>query len=304
MAKYILAGGSGFVGTALSKLLLSEGHQVYILSTRPQISTHRNLQYILWNTQKGTIDSSFTCTQAKLINLAGAGVAEKRWSHRRKAEILSSRVDSLNTLYQAVASGQLGITNLVSASAIGYYGEGNQPYHENSPADDSFLSSTCQQWEKAALAFEKLNIKVSIARIGIVMGKEGGALKELSRSLSFRIAGIPSNGEQVYSWIHLQDVCRLIYFLAENEKKGIFNAVAPEPVSLNRLMQAMINTQPGFVLKLHVPSFFLKVLMGEMAIEILKSSHVSSEKMEKSGFIFRFKNIEACMNDLFNPGKR
>lgn len=298
MSNYIIAGGAGFVGTALSELLLEEGHQVYVLSTKPRKSSHRNLTYVLWDTKQKTIDSTFSIKEAKLVNLAGAGVADKRWTTNRKAEILHSRLDSLQTLYNAIESGQLGITHMVSASAIGYYAQGTQPYTEESPSDESYLSTTCVRWEEAAKAIENLDVSVSIARIGIVMGLQGGALRELSKSLSYRIAGIPSDGRQIYSWIHLKDVCRLLYFLAENEKKGIFNAVAPEPVSLNRLFEAMIATQGKSVLRLHVPAFILKIILGEMAIEILKSSEVNASKILQSGFIFNFNDIESCMKDL------
>ena len=298
MGKYIIAGGSGFVGTALSQLLIKEGHLVYILSTKVRQSTHRNLQYILWNTSLKTIDKAFAIKDAKLINLAGAGVAEKRWTVSRKAEILNSRIESLQSLYLGIESGQLGITHMISASAIGFYSGGNQPYMESSQGDESFLSATCQKWEEYASKIETLGVKVGIARIGIVLGTQAGALKELNKTLKFGVAGIPSDGKQIYSWIHLQDVCRLLYFMAENEKSGIFNAVAPEPVSLNRMFEAMIASQRKMALRLHIPTFVIKLLLGEMAIEILKSSEVSASKIVQSGFIFNFNTIETCMEDL------
>ena len=300
MGKYIIAGGSGFIGKHISSILSQAGHQINILTTRKEqvVLSNSSIQYIFWDPKKNYIDENFKIIDGKLINLAGAGVADKRWSTARKKEILESRISSLQTLYHAIEKKQIQITHLVSASAIGYYGEGDKIFTEKDNSDESFLSSTCRQWEEAAWQFAQLNIPVAIARVGIVMGKEGGALKEFIKPLRFGIAGIPSDGKQIYSWIHIEDISRLFIYLSDQNKEGIFNAVAPNPTSINQIFSALIKHTKPFFIKLHAPSFILKIMLGEMSIEVLKSAIVSSKKIEDDGFKFKFSEIESCIENL------
>jgi len=296
MAHYIIAGGGGFVGKHLQKLLLERGHQVSVLSTRKQLNKSN---HIYWNPTVAYIDPDFRCQQGILINLAGAGVADKRWTAKRKEEIRISRIQSNETLYQAIRGGQLNVQHFVGASAIGFYAADDKPHLETDPGDQSFLSQVCQQWEQTSLRIAQLNIPVSIARIGIVLGREGGAFPALTQSFSFGIAGIPSGGHQIYSWIHVQDLCHLLMFLADHGKEGIYNAVAPNPVSLKVLIQSAIRASGKKVLSMPVPAFALKLALGEMSIEILKSSLVRADKILETGFKFKYPEIQTCMNDLF-----
>lgn len=300
MAHYIIAGGSGFVGQHLQKLLQGRGHQVSILSTRKQI---KKSNHIYWDPTVAYIDPDFRCQQGILINLAGAGVADKRWTAKRKEEIRLSRIQSNETLYQAIRGGQLNVQYFVGASAIGFYAADKNHHFETDPGDQSFLSQVCQQWEQSSLRMAQLNIPVSIARIGIVMGQEGGALPALTQSFSFGIAGIPSGGHQIYSWIHVEDLCHLLLFLADYRKEGIYNAVAPTPVSLKVLIQSAIRASGKKVLSIPVPAFLLKLALGEMSIEVLKSSSVRADKILEAGFRFEFPEIQTCMNDLFAAKK-
>ncbi len=300
MSKFIIAGGTGFIGKHLCALLLQEGHDVFILTTQKNKSSSSTqfLHYIYWNPDEKYIDETFTLSGCKIINLAGAGVADKRWTTSRKKEILESRILSLNTLYKALEKKQIQATHLVSASAIGFYGEGKMQCSEEDKSDTGFLSSICREWEEAALQFSNLGIPVSIARIGIVLGKDGGALKEFLKPLQYGIAGIPSDGKQIYSWIHIADVCRMLYFLLEKNKTGIFNAVAPHPVSINEIFSELIKHTKPFFLKVHAPAFALNILLGEMATEVLKSTNVSSHKIEEEGFEFLYKEIDVCINGI------
>ena len=298
MANYLLAGGSGFVGSLLSEMLVSKGHMVYILSTKKRTSIHSNIQFVLWDTKNNLIDKSFSLMECYIINLAGAGVADKRWTKARKKQIIDSRLDSLNTIYTAVEQGQLKPIQMVSASAIGYYGEGDKEFTELDPSDESFLSSTCKSWEDAALKFSDFKIPIAIVRIGIVMGIEGGALKEFLKPLKFGIAGIPSDGKQIYSWIHRADLCSMICFLAEKNMNGIYNAVAPNPSTLNEIFDEILKLKKG--IRIHAPAFAIKILLGEMAIEILKSSKVSSHKIESEGFSYKYPTINTCIQSLLN----
>ena len=302
MGKYIMAGGTGFIGKHLSALLIREGHEVVVLTTKKDVikSSEKQLRYVYWDPRKNYIDDTFIESGCKIINLAGANVAEQRWTSARKKEILESRLNSLDTLYLAVEKQQFQATHLVSASAIGYYGEGYNLFSEEDHGDDSFLSSTCRKWEEAAWKFAQLNLPVAVVRTGIVLGMEGGALKEFLKPLQFGVAGIPSNGDQIYSWIHIDDVSRIFYYLSSNNKEGIFNAVAPHPVTVNRIFDALISHTKPFFMKMHAPDFSLQLMLGEMAIEVLKSSNVSSEKIQQDGFKFLFDEIDPCIDNLMH----
>ena len=297
MATVIITGGTGMVGTLLSKMLIARGEKVIILTTQKKVSQpNAQIQYVYWQPSQQLIDSAFQSDQCSIINLAGAGVADKRWSPARKNEIRDSRVMSLQTLYQAIASGQLKASKVVSASAIGYYAPSMGILHESAPADQHFLSDTCVLWEQEALKLQALKVQTTIARIGIVLSQEGGALKAFLNSFNFGVAGIPGDGKQMVSWIHIEDICRLMLYLLDTPTQGIYNAVADQPVSTNELFEAILKYKKG--IKIHVPSWVIKFMLGEMSTEILKSAHVSNLKIREQGFCFNYKNIEDAIKNL------
>lgn len=299
MDHYLIAGGSGFIGKTLCKLLLQEGHHVSILSTQPNYQVfHPEIKVIGWDTQKKIIHENLADQSYHVINLAGAGVADKRWTIIRKREILQSRQDALDTLFLAQQRGNLRMTHLTSASAIGYYGLQTGLCTENSAGDGSFLSVVCQEWEQNAFHFQSMNIPVAIVRVGIVLGKEGGAFKEFIKPLKFGIAGIPGNGKQLYSWIHLHDIAQLFYFLSQHNLRGLYNGVSPQPISLNRLFKEILKHKKIVFAKIHAPAWMMKILLGEMSVEILKSTEVSSSKIQKAGFEFKFNEIQEAIRDL------
>jgi uncharacterized protein (TIGR01777 family) len=296
MAKYLIAGGSGLIGRTLTSYLLAEGHEVSILSTKSNpVVQNENVQTLYWNPAKGIIDIPEGFGKCRLINLAGAGVADKRWTAARKKEIVDSRIQSLETLYKAVETGQLQVEKFVTASAIGYYGRGAKIQEENDPPDRGFLPDTCRTWEKTAKTFKTLNVPLAIVRIGIVMSKEGGALPEFLKPMRFGIAGIPSNGRQFYSWIHIEDVARIFMHLAEQPLEGIYNAVSPNPCMVNTIFKHLIAYSRGFYLRVHAPEWLLKIIVGEMSVEVLQSTIVSSRKIESTGYTFRYPTIESCI---------
>jgi hypothetical protein len=300
MSNYLIAGGSGFIGQALCQILQSQGHMVIVLTTqRQKISQDNSIRYVYWNTRQHTIELEASDTSFRVINLAGAGIADERWTESRKKELLQSRLDALTTLYTAAKNHQINIEHLLSTSAIGYFGNQTQLCTEDTSGDDSFLSQICQAWEKAAQAFETLHIPVAIVRLGIVLGKERGAFKELLAPLQFKLAAIPGSGKQTYSWIHLEDVCQIMDTLSEQKSTGIFNAVAPYPVSMDNLIDEMRHYRTAW-LRMHVPEFLLKLLLGEMAIEVTKSTTVSSRKLQELGYAFRFLTIQEAVKNLLS----
>ncbi|MFM2387188.1 MAG: hypothetical protein RL660_1945 [Bacteroidota bacterium] len=295
---YVLAGGSGFVGSVLAKKLAAHGNKVYILTRQANRVSDGLIHYVQWNTEAklllGEIKESNVC----LINLAGANVAHGRWTSKRKEDLLTSRTSSIETLLKLVRDQQIDASYFFSASAIGYYGVQNKPCAEDMPPSNDFLGNTCKAWEEAAMQFAKLQIPYSIGRIGLVMGNDGGAYPELKASFTARVSAVPSSGEQIYSWIHIQDAVDAILHLCRHKLEGVYNITAPLPCNAKTLMQAIGKATGKSFFTFIVPKFMLQLLLGEFSVELTKSANISSKKLEQSGYTFHFSNIDDCMHKL------
>jgi hypothetical protein len=305
MATILITGGTGLIGTALTKALLSKGHQVIIL-TRNILNAkkHDQLSYAQWDITKQTIDKNVIERTDYIIHLVGANVAEKRWTDKRKTEIVESRVKSGQLIVKALKEIPNHVKAVVSASAIGWYGPDPQipnprPFIETDPPAYDFLGTTCQQWEGALRPVTELGKRLIILRTGIVLSKEGGAYPEFKKSLPFRVASILGNGKQMISWIHIDDLVRMYLQAIENESlEGVYNAVAPNPVSNKEMIIAIAKQKNKRYVPVHVPSLALKIILGELSIEVLKSATVSSRKVENTGFSFLFPTIEMAIREL------
>ncbi|MCD8528956.1 MAG: TIGR01777 family oxidoreductase [Chitinophagales bacterium] len=229
MKHVLIAGGSGLVGSALSKTLENKGYAVSWLSTQKNLQAEYNICY--WNPSKNEIDEEAIKQADVIINLAGAGVAEKRWTKERKMEILRSRIDSTRLLIEKTKELNPTLDVFIGASAIGYYGyENNGLLTEQSPAGKDFLAGVCQAWEKE-YNLQNTSFRKVVFRIGIVLSKEGGALGEMTKTLPFFV-GVLGSGTQIYSWIHIDDLVNMFVYAIENKQmQGIYNGVAPNPVS-------------------------------------------------------------------------
>jgi hypothetical protein len=199
------------------------------------------------------------------------------------------------------------VKTVISASAIGWYGADTavsrkQGFTEEAPADTQFLGETCRLWEESIRPVEQMGIRLVKLRTGIVLGNEGGALAEFKKPLKAGIAAILGDGRQMVSWIQADDLCRMYLHALENEEiRGAYNAVAPHPVSNKQLTVTLAKQMRGnFYIPVHVPSFVLKIALGEMSIEVLKSATVSSRKIEATGFSFRYPTIEMALQQLFD----
>ncbi|MBC7902287.1 MAG: TIGR01777 family protein [Gemmatimonadaceae bacterium] len=302
----LITGGTGLIGRELSKELVAKGYGVMILTRSPKKSDTERVEFYQWNIEKQFIDPVAIAKADYIIHLAGEGVADKRWSKKRKKEILESRTESGKLLVKAVNDNPANkIKAVVSSSAIGYYGEdpaipNPNPFTENDPPDEDFLGETCRLWEASTDPFTAMGKRLVKIRTGIVLSREGGALKEFIKPLKFGIASILGSGRQMISWIHIQDLCRIYIDAIENGNlNGVYNAVAPRPVSNKTLTLQLAKSMRGqFYIPLHVPSFALKMALGEMSTEVLKSTSVSAGRISATGFTFLYPSIESAIEQL------
>ena len=315
MYTVLITGGTGMIGTALSRRLLNEGYNVIILSRNPKetaashplgaernfFRSSGNLFYSKWDVKKMTIDPSALAEADFIIHLAGAGVAAQRWSDTRKKEILESRTRSSELLIKALKEQPNKVKAVVSASAIGYYGPDNgTPFKEDDKPANDFLGSTCQQWENSIDPVTQLNKRLVKMRLGIVLANEGGALKEFKKPLHMGVAAILGNGSQMVSWVHIDDICRaFIHAMEQETMQGVYNLTAPKPVSNRELTLTLAGKTNGkLFIPFQVPAFVLKAMLGEMSIEVLKSATVSSQKIQSAGFQFQYPDINQALTNL------
>jgi uncharacterized protein len=303
MATICITGGTGLVGKHLTQMLVSRGYQVIVLTRKSKLA-EKNISYAVWDLQTGEIDRDAIANSDYIIHLAGAGVAEKRWSKRRKEEIVNSRTQSSALLVKAMEEIPNKVKAVISASAIGWYGpdqkKESKGFIETDIAHQDFLGQTCLAWEESIEPVTKLGTRLVKLRIGIVLSNDGGALYEFKKPLRFGLAAILGPGTQTISWVHIDDLCRMFLFAIEHEKvNGVYNAVAPKPVTNKQLTISLAKQMRGKAfITAPVPSFILKLVLGEMSIEVLKSTTVSSSKIQNEGFQFLYPAIDAALNEL------
>ncbi len=306
MDTVLVTGGTGLVGRALTAFLIERGYRVIVLTRKRMSSDHPQLQYARWDLARKTLDTTALQQADHIIHLAGANVAEGRWTNARKQEILDSRVQGSQVLYDHLRLHANKVKKVISASATGYYGPfKGTPFTETDPAADDFLGTTTQAWENSVRQMEDLGKKVIILRTGIVMSLRGGALKEFYKPVKLGFAMVMGNGDQWVSWVHLQDLVRL-YFnaLVNDQLNGVYNAVAPVPVTNQELITSLARAAKGnsFV-TMHVPAFALKLALGEMSVEVLKSVKVSADKILQTGFQFSYPTIQEAMEQIVREKK-
>lgn len=307
MATICITGGTGMVGKRLITHLTEAGFDVIILTRNASgKSGSGKIRYAGWNPESQTLDAAAIAESDYIIHLAGAGVAEKRWTEKRKQEIRDSRVNSGALLVKTLKETQHRVKAVISASAIGWYGpDKGTNFDENAPAANDFLGDTCRQWEASVDPLAAMGIRLVKLRIGIVLSTAGGALAEFMKPIRFGIAGILGNGKQMISWIHIDDLCRMfVYAIKQEQMQGAYNAVAPKPVSNRTLTLQLARVMKGsFFIPMHVPAWVLRIVMGEMSVEVLKSCTVSAEKLKHAGFTFQYPGIDAALQALVDKKK-
>lgn len=307
MATILITGGTGLVGKAVSQLLIEKGHDVIVLSRGQSTAAKDHYRLAHWDPDQGVIDVAAVQQADYIINLAGAGVADKRWSKKRKQEIIDSRVRSGELLVKTLRENNNQVKAVISASGIGWYGgdekraRDKQAFTETDPVDQEFLGKTCELWEGSVAGVQELPGKrLVIFRIGVALSKNGGAFKEFLKPVRFGVATIFGNGRQVISWIHIDDLARLFLFAIENNQvEGVYNAVSSQPVTNKNFMLKLAEKVKGrFYIPFYVPSFLLKIAVGGLSIEVLKSATVSNTKISQAGFQFLYPTIEPALNNL------
>lgn len=298
---FVVAGGTGFIGTALTAELLRNHHAVTVLSRRREFPrTEGAVRYLSTDPERaGDLERAVGEADC-VVNLAGEPLVGKRWTRFQKELIVQSRVRSTRFLVEALARAKRRPECFVSASAIGYYGaRGNEELDERGSTGIGFLADTCRRWEEEALAAERAGIRTVRLRIGIVLGRGGGALEMMAPPFRLGLGGPLGGGEQWMSWIHLEDLVRLVEWAAETRTvRGVLNGTAPHPVRMREFARTF-----GRVLRrpalLPVPEFVLTFLLGEAADVVVKGQRVVPRKALDAGFRFRFDSLEPALRDLF-----
>ncbi|MEM9920455.1 MAG: TIGR01777 family oxidoreductase [Bacteroidota bacterium] len=300
MSTILISGGSGLIGSRMSQLLTEKGYTVIHLSRNP--SKKAGYDSYRWDLDKDYIDNEAIQRADYVVSLAGAGIADKRWTPSRKKLIIDSRVRSNLLLKKSFE--QLGKVPkaYVAASAIGYYGDrGETLVNETSGPGKGFLPESCIAWENAIHAVNDNGWRSVILRVGIVLSTRGGALEKMIQPMAFRMGAYFGNGQQYYSWIHIDDLCRMFIWSIENEEaKGIYNAVSPYPVSNKQLAYDLGRAMDRKALILPTPAAALRIAMGEMADVVLTSTRVSAQKMLDAGFGFQYPAILPALKDVLD----
>ncbi len=311
MRTVLITGGTGLVGSRLTQLLMAKGYDVIVMGRHLKKNDAVNrLTYAVWDIEQQTIDLAAIAKADYIVHLAGAGVAEKRWTEKRKTEIVDSRTQSSALLVKALKENSNQVKAVISASAIGWYGADPAIHKDGFKEDDEpvtdFLGETCRLWEASIEPVTELGKRLVKLRTGIVLGNGGGALQEFMKPVQFGVAAILGGGNQVISWVHIDDLCNMYIAAIENANmQGSYNAVAPAPVNNKQLTVALAKKIRGkFYVPIHVPSFVLKMVLGQMSIEVLKSTTVSSSKIQAAGFSFAYPTVDDALKQLIGNNQQ
>lgn len=299
MQTVAITGGTGLIGTYLSKKLLEKGYAVIVLSRHAKHNS--TFQSSVFDVEHNNIDVSAILSANYIIHLAGANIGEKRWTETRKKEIIDSRVSVSSVIFDIISHNPNSLQAFISASAIGYYGAvSNQKiYTESDTNCNDFLGETCKKWEQSADAFQDIGIRTVQLRTGIVLTKNGGALRKMKLPILLGLGSPIGNGKQYMPWIHIEDLCNMyIKAIEDTSMKGAFNAVAPEHITNTYCMKTLSEVYAKPFWFPNVPSVFFKIVYGKMSEMILQGSRVSSEKIQTFGFSFAFPNFKQALLHL------
>lgn len=300
MKTILITGGTGLLGSRMSDLLAQKGYQVRHLSRNQNLRAPYPAYQ--WDINAQTLDPRALEGVHGVIHLAGAGIADKRWTPERKRIIKESRTHSTQLLARAIQEHPDTPQVVVSCSAIGYYGsQADRKLIETAPSGKDFMSEVCIAWEHAAAPIRDQGIRTPIVRVGVVMSTQGGALEKINMTYGFRLGAYFSNGHQYLSWIHIDDLCNIFIQALENERMTeVYNATAPSPVTNKVLAKALSKARNQHTLIMPVPAPALRLAMGEMADVVLNSTRALPQALEDLGFNYQFPHLIHALEDLLH----
>lgn len=298
--RVLITGATGLVGSKIVELCRDKGIEVHYLTTsKEKIEDKPDYKGFYWNPDKDQIDPAAFNEVDTIIHLAGTSIAQ-RWTPDKKKEILNSRIQTAKLLFKNLQEDQGQVKQFISASAIGIYPSSLEKLYSEADngVDDSFVGEVVVKWEEAADEFEDLGLKVSKVRIGLVLAEDGGMLEKLKEPVAFNVGAPLGSGKQWQSWIHIEDLARIFLHVLQNKLEGTYNAVAPNPVTNKELVREVASQMGKPVWLPPIPGFALKLALGEMAHLLLSSQLVSSNKIEKTGFVFKYVNLPKALEKL------
>lgn len=298
--RVLITGATGLIGGEIVKLCHQKSIDVnYLTTSKSKILQKENYKGFYWNPKANDIDTECFADVDAIIHLAGATVSN-RWTEAYKKEILNSRKDTTALLIDTLKGMPHNVKQIVSASAIGIYPDSLVNYYDQSfnEYSNSFLGEVVQVWEGAVDEFSKLNITVSKIRIGLVLSDKGGALQEMVKPIKLGVGAAFGSGKQWQSWVHIEDLSSLFLYVLQNNLNGVYNGVAPNPVSNQELTKTIANVLNKPLFLPNIPRFVMKLILGEMHTILFESQRVSSKKVESQGFYFKYHHLEPALENL------
>tara|TARA_Y100000385_G_scaffold265973_1_gene300720 strand:+ start:3193 stop:4110 length:918 start_codon:yes stop_codon:yes gene_type:complete len=296
----LVTGATGLVGRQLCKELLKRGYSVHVLSR-----SNRKMEgctCFLWDIEAQEIDPKAFEGVSAIIHLAGAGVGDRRWTTRYKQQIYDSRIESTRLLINTLKTLDHKVDSLISASAVGYYDDnGSEWINEEAPMAEEFIARLCRDWESEGQGAETLDIRYVALRIGLVLSRKGGFLPKTTMTLPLRMLNYFGNGQHYYAWIHEKDVVDMFcHALTNSSVRGVYNAVAPNPIPQKMMLAELKKVLSKALIVLPVPTFALRIVLGEMARVVVFSQRVSAQKIQDTGYTYSFDKVDEAFSDLYS----
>ena len=295
MASILITGASGLIGSHLQEYLRNKNQRVLTLSR----TTSNNNDTFVWDVDTKKIDEDAIKNADYIIHLAGAGIADKYWTRKRKKEIIYSRTKSTQLLIDTIKQHNPNLKGFIAVSGVGAYGikPSQKVFTEEDDYGKGYTAAVCRLWEKESLKCSELNIRTTIFRLGVVYSDQGGAFEKIKKPIKYNVGASLGSGKQYMPWIHIEDLCELIYKAVEDESmEGIYNAVAPEHITNKEVTIQLASSLNKNIWMPNIPSFVMQMLYGEMSSILLKGNKVSSEKTQKTGFNFKYSRLQECFN--------
>lgn len=298
--RVLITGATGLIGSKLSSLCRENGIKVnYLTTSKSKIKNEDDYQGFFWDPKSEEIEEACLDGVQTIVHLAGASIAEP-WSNSYKRTIIKSRTETAALLFKTLKKNSHQVENFISASAIGVYPSSLQKlyFEDDNAVADNFVGEVVEKWEAAADQFEELGMDVAKIRVGLVLAEDGGMLEKIKKPISLNMGAALGSGKQWQSWIHINDLAGIFLFAIQNDLTGVYNAVAPNPVTNKELTKELAEKMGKSVWLPNVPKFALKALLGEMSQIVLSSQLVSSKKIEESGYNFKYTNLSRALGDL------